>query len=41
MFHMYSNPKRVGWLGWFENKNGDVTAWVGLDRKVFFVWGIN
>jgi len=37
MFQMYSNPELTGWLGWFENSNGQVTAFVGLDRKVTFM----
>jgi len=41
MFKMYSDPSKVGWLGWFENDNGKVTAFVGLDRKVHFMFGLN
>ena len=37
MFHMYSNPKATGWLGWFEDGEGNATAFVGLDRKVLFM----
>ena len=37
MFRMYSNPAATGWLGWFEDGNGTVTAFVGLDRKVLFM----
>lgn len=37
MFVRYTYPDDVGWLGWFEDANGDVTAFVGLDRKVLFV----
>jgi len=36
MFHWYSCPDDVGWLGWFEDADGSVTAFVGLDRKVLF-----
>jgi hypothetical protein len=34
MFKRYACPDGVGWLGWFEDAKGNVTAWVGLDRKV-------
>ncbi|KKM98959.1 hypothetical protein LCGC14_1152620 [marine sediment metagenome] len=37
MFTRYRNPDDVGWLGWFEDASGIVTAFVGLDRKVLFV----
>lgn len=37
MFHWYNNPGGVGWLGWFTDANDQVTAFVGLDRKVMFV----
>ena len=37
MFKMYSNPKATGWLGWFEIA-GKATAFVGLDRRVVFMW---
>ena len=33
MFHEYANPKKVGWLGWFEC-GGRATAFVGLDGRV-------
>ena len=38
MFQMYSNPSATGWLGWFENADGNATAFVGLDRRVVFMW---
>lgn len=38
MFHMYSNPEGAGWLGWFDDANGECVAFVGLDRKVKFMW---
>ena len=38
MFKMYSNPMGAGWLGWIEDANGKATAFVGLDRKVKFMW---
>lgn len=37
MFKMYSNPKATQWLGWFEDADGNVTAFVGLDRKIVFM----
>jgi len=36
MFKMYSNPKATGWLGWFEDANGQATAYVDLERRVLF-----
>ena len=41
MFHKYSNPEATGWLGWFEDADGVATAYVGLDRKVLFVWELD
>lgn len=38
MFKKYSNPKATGWLGWFEDASGQVTAFVGLDRRVVFMY---
>lgn len=37
MFRMYHNPKATGWLGWFEDANGQCTAFVGLDRRIIFM----
>ncbi len=37
MFVRYACPDDVGWLGWFEDSEGNPIAFVGLDRKVFFV----
>lgn len=37
MFTYYRHPERVGWLGWFDDADGNVTAFVGLDRKVVFM----
>ena len=37
MFKMYSNPAAAKWLGWFEDAEGNCTAFVGLDRKVVFM----
>lgn len=34
MFKMYSNPEATGWLGWFEDSDGNCTAFVDLSRKV-------
>ena len=39
MFKRYAIPDDVGWLGWFEDFNGNTIAFVGLDRKVFFING--
>lgn len=38
MFHMYNNPGAVGWLGYFEDAQGNITAFVGLDRRIVFFW---
>jgi hypothetical protein len=35
-FCRYYCPDGVGWLGWLEVL-GEVIAFVGLDRKIFFV----
>jgi len=40
MFKFYSNPKAVGWLGWFEDAAGKCTAFVDLERKVHFMLGL-
>jgi len=37
MFIRYDCPDGVGWLGYFVDADGRPTAFVGLDRKVFFV----
>lgn len=37
MFRMYNNPLAAGWLGWFEDADGQCTAFVGLDRTVLFM----
>lgn len=37
MFKRYACPDAVGWLGWFESYDGEVIAFVGLDRRVLFV----
>ena len=41
MFKMYSNPESTGWLGWFEDNNGKAVAFVGLDRKVKFMFELD
>ena len=41
MFRRYSIPDDVGWLGWFEDANGNTTAFVGLDRRVLFIHEVN
>ena len=38
MFHMCSNPEATGWLGWFDDADGKCMAFVGLDRKVQFMF---
>lgn len=40
MFKRYAIPDDVGWLGYFTDCNGKVLAFVGLDRKVKFVYEI-
>ena len=38
MFVRYECPDNVGWLGYFVDfLTGEITAFVGLDRKVLFV----
>ena len=37
MFFAYRHPTKVGWLGWFEDAKGSVTAFVGLDHSVVFM----
>jgi len=37
MFVRYRCPDVVGWLGYFVDAEGVVTAFVGLDRRVLFV----
>ena len=31
MLKLYKNPKSVGWMGWFEDKNGNALAFVTLE----------
>jgi len=31
MLKLYKNPKNVGWMGWFEDKNGNALAFVTLE----------
>lgn len=40
MFYAYRNPTKVGWLGWFEDGDGDCTAFVDLDMNVVFLAGL-
>lgn len=35
-FHSYGEPVG-GWLGWYENDNGDCVAFLGEDDKVVFI----
>jgi hypothetical protein len=37
MFKEYRNPEATGWLGWFEDNDGNATAFVGLDKHVVFM----
>ncbi len=37
MFYAYRHPTKVGWLGWFEDSNGNATAFVDLNNKVVFM----
>ena len=41
MFCHYRHPEATGWLGWFEDGNGNATAFVGIDRKVVFMYELN
>jgi hypothetical protein len=34
MLKLYQNPKSVGWLGWFEDGNGNAIAYVTLDGMI-------
>lgn len=40
MFRFYADPKKTGWLGWFEDANGTAIAFVDLSRKVHFMFKI-
>ena len=37
MFKTYRNPTKVGWLGWFEDADGNATAFVDLNLHVTFL----
>ncbi len=37
MFKRYAIPDDVGWLGVFTTFDGEVLAFVGLDRRVVFM----
>lgn len=41
MFKRYKCPDGVGWLGYFVDEYDNVTAFVGLDKKVFFIEQFN
>ncbi len=41
MFKRYRCPDDVGWLGVFVDANDRAIAFVGLDRRVFFVKEFN
>ena len=34
MLKLYSNPKNVGWMGWFENAEGKCLAFVTLQGVI-------
>ena len=34
MLKLYSNPDNVGWLGWFDNEEGNVIAFVTLEGRI-------
>ena len=36
VFKAYSKPHRVGWLGWFEDENGNLVGFLGLDSHFMF-----
>ena len=35
---LYSNPKGPGWLGWVENCQENVVAFIRLDGSLVFDW---
>ena len=35
-FRAYQRPHLVGWLGWFEDGDGNVVGFLGFDSR--FVW---
>lgn len=37
MFRKYSKPEKVGWLGWFEDADGNTIAFVDLKHHVTFM----
>lgn len=37
MFFAYRYPTKTGWLGWFEDADGNVTAFVDLNCHVVFM----
>lgn len=36
MFKPYQRPHLVGWLGWFEDENGNAIGFLGLDNVFVF-----
>ena len=34
MLKLYKKPQNVGWLGWFDDANGDVMAFVTLEGRI-------
>ena len=37
MFTAYRRPTETGWLGWFEDADGNATAFVTLNKRVVFL----
>jgi len=35
---LYSYPKETEWLGWLENKRGDIIAFVSLTGETVWDW---
>ncbi len=34
MLKLYKNPKSVGWMGWFEDGDGNALAFVTLEGVI-------
>ena len=41
MFTKYAKPEEVGWLGWFEDADGNATAFVDLHGHCVFMSDLN
>lgn len=35
-FKAYQRPHKVGWLGWFEESDGTLVGFLGLDSHFMF-----